>query len=320
MAAASEALADTIRASAEESRAMAAARDKKTLHRRLMLVAPAVLIIGGVGVLPLTIIALYSMMVPAEYAGVVWKFSPEAYINLFLERDIFEGTLAISDAHVTIYTRSVLLAFFTTILTLLFGFPTAYFIATRPREQRNLWLFLITLPFWTNLLIRTFAIMLIVRDEGLINHFLMWLGVIETPMIILYTDFAVALGLVYAYLPYMVMPLYASMEKLDFRLVEAGYDLYATRFQVLKRIIVPLAKPGVVAGCILVFIPSIGAYVTPRLLGGGKNMMLGNLIANQFGTSRNWPLGSAMALFLMAVVMVALIVYVRNATAAARQG
>ena len=152
MAAASEALADSIRASAEESRVIAEARERKTLRTRLMLVAPAVLIIGAVGVMPLSIIALYSMMVPAEYAGVVWEFSPEAYINLFLERDIFEETLGFSDAHVTIYSRSVLLAFFTTVLTLLFGFPTAYFIATRPREQRNLWLFLITLPFWTNLL------------------------------------------------------------------------------------------------------------------------------------------------------------------------
>ena len=155
--------------------------------------------------------------------------------------------------------------------------------------------------------------MLIVRDEGLINNVLLGLGLIEKPLIILYTDLAVAIGLVYAYLPYMVLPLYASMEKLDFRLVEAGYDLYADRWRVLKRVIFPLVKPGVVAGCILVFIPSIGAYITPRLLGGGKNMMLGNLIANQFGTSRNWPLGSAMALALMALVMVALIIYARNA-------
>ena len=260
------------------------------------------------------------MLEPGEYAGVVWNLSAEAYVNLFLERDLFDETLSISDAHVTIYARSILLAVFTTVLALVFGFPTAYFIATRPREQRNLWLFLITLPFWTNLLIRTFAIMLIIRDEGLVNHFLLWLGLIEEPLEILFTDFAVALGLVYAYLPYMVMPLYASMEKLDFRLVEAGYDLYANRFQVLKRIIVPLAKPGIVAGCILVFIPSIGAYVTPRLLGGGKSLMLGNLIANQFGQARNWPLGSAMALFLMAVVMIALVFYVRNQTAQARQG
>ncbi len=319
MAALSETVADPVGASAEESRLVAEAREKRAMRRRLLLVAPAVLIIGAIGLLPLAIIALYSLMEPGEYAGVVWNFSPEAYINLFLERDIFEGTLSLSDAHITIFTRSVLLALFTTVLTLVFGFPTAYFIATRPRRQRNIWLFLITLPFWTNLLIRTFAIMLIVRDEGLINNFLLWLGVIDKPLNMLFTDFAVALGLVYAYLPYMVMPLYASMEKLDFRLVEAGYDLYATRFQVLRRIVIPLAKPGVVAGCILVFIPSIGAYVTPRLLGGGKSMMLGNLIANQFGQARNWPLGSAMALFLMALVMVALILYVRNAAAASRR-
>ena len=209
-------------------------------------------------------------MEPAEYAGVVLKFSVEAWVGLFFERDIFDETLGLSDAHLTIYTRSIVQALLTTVLTLLFGFPTAYFIATRPERERNLWLFLITLPFWTNLLIRTFAIMLIVRDEGLINNALLGLGVIEKPLVILYTDLAVAIGLVYAYLPYMVLPLYASMEKLDFRLVEAGYDLYADRWKVLKRVIFPLVKPGVVAGCILVFIPSIGAYITPRLLGGGK--------------------------------------------------
>ena len=291
----------------------AAIRERRDLRRRWLLASPALLIIGGIGILPLSIILFYSLMAPAEYAGVVWKFSAEAWVNLIFERDIFDETLGLSDAHLTIYTRSIVQALLTTILTLLFGFPTAYFIATRPERERNLWLFLITLPFWTNLLIRTFAIMLIVRDEGLINNVLLGLGLIEKPLIILYTDLAVAIGLVYAYLPYMVLPLYASMEKLDFRLVEAGYDLYADRWRVLKRVIFPLVKPGVVAGCILVFIPSIGAYITPRLLGGGKNMMLGNLIANQFGTSRNWPLGSAMALALMALVMVALIIYARNA-------
>lgn len=289
-------------------------RERRETRDRWLLVTPAVAIIGGIGILPLSIILAYSFMEPAEYAGVIRKFSTQAWVNLILERDLFDETLGWSSAHLTIYTRSILQALLTTVLTLLFGFPTAYFIATRPERQRNIWMFLITVPFWTNLLIRTFAIMLIVRDEGLINHFLLEIGLIEKPILILYTDFAVALGLVYAYLPFMVLPLYASMEKLDFRLVEAGYDLYASRWQVMRRIVVPLARPGIVAGCILVFIPSIGAYLIPRLLGGGKNMMLGNLIANQFGTSRNWPLGSAMALALMAVVMVALIIYVRNQT------
>ncbi len=293
--------------------------ERRAVRTRWLLVSPAVVIIGCVGILPLSIILLYSLLEPAEYAGVVWTFSPEAWMGLVLERDIFDDTLGLSSAHLTIYTRSILQALFTTVLTLIFGFPTAYFIATRPAKERNIWLFLVTIPFWTNLLIRTFAIMLIVRDEGLVNHALINIGLIEKPLAILYTDVAVAIGLVYAYLPFMVLPLYASMEKLDFRLVEAGYDLYANRRRVLRRVIVPLVKPGVIAGCILVFIPSIGAYVTPRLLGGGKNMMLGNLIANQFGTSRNWPLGSAMALALMGLVMIALVIYVRNVTAAGQK-
>ena len=185
--------------------------------------------------------------------------------------------------------------------------------ASKPREQRNLWLFLITLPFWTNLLIRTYAILLIIRDEGIINIGLMKIGLISDPLNILYTDGAVFIGLIYSYLPFMVLPLYASLEKLDFRMVEAAYDLYANRFQVLRRIIIPMAKPGIVAGCILVFIPGLGAYITPTLLGGGKKLMIGNMIALQFGSSRNWPFGSAAALILMVVVMAALLVYVRNA-------
>ncbi len=145
----------------------------------------------------------------------------------------------------------------------------------------------------------------------MINLSLIEIGLIEKPVPLLYTDFAVGLGLVYAYLPFMVLPIFASLEKLDFRLVEAGYDLYATRFQVLKRIIIPLAKPGIAAGCILVLIPSLGAFITPALLGGGKSLMIGNLINLQFGQARNWPFGSAIALVLMVLVMLSLLAYLR---------
>jgi spermidine/putrescine transport system permease protein len=206
------------------------------------------------------------------------------------------------------------LSLLTTLLALLFGFPTAYFIATRPERSRDIWLFLITIPFWTNLLIRTFAMMEVIRNEGIINSALIGLGIIDTPIQIMFTDTAIMMGMLYVYLPLMVLPLYASMEKLDFRLVEAGYDLYATRFQVLRRVIVPLVKPGIIAGSILVFIPSLGAYVTPRVLGGGRNLMLGNLIELQFGQGRNWPLGSALSIALMVIVMAALLVYVRQAS------
>ena len=272
------------------------------------------LIIGVAGLTPLTLILFYSFMSPGPYAGISLEPTFQAWINLVMEEDLFDETLGFNYAHLYIFSRSIGLALGTTILTLAIGFPTAYFIATRPSTQKNFWLFMISLPFWSNLLVRTFAIMMFIREKGFVNYILLNLDLIDKPLQIMFTPTAVWIGLVYAYLPLMVMPLYASMEKIDFRLVEAGYDLYASRWQVLRKLIVPLVKPGIVAGCILVFIPSIGAYITPKLLGGGKSLMLGNLISNQFGTSRDWPLGSALALFLMALVMVALIIYVRNET------
>ena len=288
--------------------------ERKEVRSRWLLVSPAMLIIGVAGLTPLTVILFYSFMSPGPYAGISLEPTFQAWINLVMEEDLFDETLGFNYAHLYIFSRSIGLALGTTILTLAIGFPTAYFIATRPSTQKNFWLFMISLPFWSNLLVRTFAIMMFIREKGFVNYILLNLELIDKPLQIMFTPTAVWIGLVYAYLPLMVMPLYASMEKIDFRLVEAGYDLYASRWQVLKRLIIPLVKPGIVAGSILVFIPSIGAYITPKLLGGGKSLMLGNLISNQFGTSRDWPLGSALALFLMALVMVALIIYVRNET------
>ena len=293
--------------------------ERKEVRSRWLLVSPAMLIIGVAGLTPLTVILFYSFMSPGPYAGISLEPTFQAWINLVMEEDLFDETLGFNYAHLYIFSRSIGLALGTTILTLAIGFPTAYFIATRPSTQKNFWLFMISLPFWSNLLVRTFAIMMFIREKGFVNYILLNLDLIDKPLQIMFTPTAVWIGLVYAYLPLMVMPLYASMEKIDFRLVEAGYDLYASRWQVLRKLIVPLVKPGIVAGCILVFIPSIGAYITPKLLGGGKSLMLGNLISNQFGTSRDWPLGSALALFLMALVMVALIIYVRNETRHANQ-
>ena len=293
--------------------------ERKEARSRWLLVSPAMLIIGVAGLTPLTVILFYSFMSPGPYAGISLEPTFQAWINLVMEEDLFDETLGFNYAHLYIFARSIGLALGTTILTLAIGFPTAYFIATRPSTQKNFWLFMISLPFWSNLLVRTFAIMMFIREKGFVNYILLNLDLIDKPLQIMFTPTAVWIGLVYAYLPLMVMPLYASMEKIDFRLVEAGYDLYASRWQVLRKLIVPLVKPGIVAGCILVFIPSIGAYITPKLLGGGKSLMLGNLISNQFGTSRDWPLGSALALFLMALVMVALIIYVRNETRHANQ-
>ena len=200
-----------------------------------------------------------------------------------------------------------------TALCLAIGFPTAWFIATRPPKARALWLFLITIPFWTNLLIRTYAINEVIRAEGLLNLALMKVGVISEPLKLIYTDIAVFVGMTYVYLPLMVLPLFAAIDRFDLRLLEAGYDLYASRWQVLRRIVLPIVKPGIIAGSILVFVPSLGAYVTPRVLGGGKQMMIGNLIELQFLAGKNWPLGAALSMTLLVVVTIALLFYVRAA-------
>jgi len=288
------------------------AERSRDIRKRWLLSLPALLIVLLAATGPLLIVLLYSFLTPGPYGDVLWKASPDGWIGVFLEKDIFTETLSLADAHVSIFVRSVLLSLATTVVTLLFGFPTAYFIATRPERTRELWLLLITIPFWTNLLIRTFAVLQIIRNEGLINTLLMKFRLIERPIQMLFTDGAILTGMVYVYLPLMVLPVYANLEKLDFRLVEAAYDLYATPFRVLTKIIIPLAKPGLIAGSILVFIPALGAYVTPSILGGGKNLMLGNLIELQFGQGRNWPLGSALSITLMLIVTVALLVYVRN--------
>lgn len=287
----------------------------RDIRNRWLLSLPALLIIFVAAAGPLLVMLVYSFMAKGDYGDVKFgEFSSEGWFSVFFQRDMFDDTLGLASAHMSIIWRSLQLSFFTTLLTVILGFPTAYFIATRPPSSREIWVFLVTIPFWTNLLIRTFAMQQVIRNEGLLNNALIWLGVISSPLQIMYTDTANLLGMTYVYLPLMVLPLYASIEKLDFRLVEAGYDLYANRFQVLRRIVIPLVMPGIIAGSILVFIPSLGAYVIPRVLGGGKNMMLGNLIEMQFGAGRNWPLGAAMSITLMALVMVALIFYVRNAS------
>lgn len=296
------------------ARETAMAEERKDVVTRLWLSTPALVIIFCAALGPLLVVLLYTFLTKGDYGGVKWIFSTDGWFSVFFERDIFDDTVTLADAHLSIFWRSVKLSLATTVLALLFGFPTAYFIATRSERTRDIWLFLVTIPFWTNLLIRTFAMMEVIRNEGIINTTLISLGIIDTPIQIMFTDTAIMMGMVYVYLPLMVLPLYASMEKLDFRIVEAGYDLYATRFQVLWRIIIPLVKPGIIAGSILVFVPSLGAYVTPRVLGGGKNLMLGNLIELQFGQGRNWPLGSALSITLMVIVMVAMLVYVRQAS------
>lgn len=281
-------------------------------HKR-WLTTPALLCILLFGMVPLITVLCYSLMQPSEYGGVIARFSSDAYVSLLFQRDIFDDTLTFSPDYLIIFVRTLAFGVATTTLCLLIGFPTAYFMATRPPHTRNRWVLLITIPFWSNLLVRTIAIMFIIRDEGLINTVLISVGLVDRPVGMIFTDFAVILGLIYSFLPFMILPIYAALEKIDFRMAEAGFDLYASRFQVLWRIIIPLAMPGIITGCVLVFIPTFGAYVTPLLLGGGRHMMIGDLIALQFGSSRNWPLGSAFATVLMGFVLLALYIQARKA-------
>ena len=286
--------------------------DTDQTRRNWLLSAPALILLTLAAAGPLLIMVVYSFLTPGQYGNVEWIFSLNGWRSILFTEDIFEpGKYMLADAHLTILLRSLKLSLMTTLITALVGFPTAWFIATKPPKTRVLWLFLITIPFWTNLLIRTFAINEVIRNEGLLNSFLLWAGLINEPLRIIYTDTAVFIGMAYVYLPFMVLPIFAAIDRFDMRLLEAGFDLYASRWQVLRRVILPIVKPGIIAGSILVFTPSIGAYVIPRILGGGKNLMVGNLIDLQFGQGRNWPLGAALGMTLLVIVMIALAVYTR---------
>ncbi len=283
--------------------------ERRQLGRRLLLSAPAMLTLLVFMLVPLGIMFVVSILQSGDYGGVKWgEYSLEAYRNFFYERDL-DDVLVFNTDYLEIFQRSFWLSILTTAGCLLIGFPTALYLALQTERKRNLLLFLVTVPFWTNLLVRAYAWMLLLRNGGLVDEGLQSLGITEHGLGLLYTNNAVTIGLLYTYLPFMVLPIYTSLEKLDWRLVEAAFDLGANRYQALKRIIVPLAMPGIVAGSILVFIPSLGNYIIPELLGGGKTLMIGNLIQLQFGSSHNWPLGAALSFALLSFVLLAMLVY-----------
>ncbi|MFM7655056.1 MAG: ABC transporter permease [Paracoccaceae bacterium] len=296
------------------------AQIKQSARNGWLLSLPAIVVLAIAASGPLLIILLYSFLEGGTHGNVVWSFSTEGWSSILWTKDIFTDSYVWADAHLAIFWRSVKLSLMTTLITFVVGFPTAWFIATRPPKARAFWLFLITIPFWTNLLIRTYAINEVIRVEGVLNLALMQLGIIAEPLRLIYTDTAIFIGMAYVYLPLMVLPLFAAIDRFDMRLLEAGYDLYASRWHILRKIILPIVKPGIIAGSILVFVPSLGAYVTPRVLGGGKQMMIGNLIELQFGQGKNWPLGAALSLTLLLIVTVALLYYVRVANGEKKHG
>ncbi len=263
-----------------------------------LILPPAATLLFLFGV-PLLLVLAVSFASRGTYGGIEWALT-------------FANYTSIADAlYLKIFWRSLWLAAATTAICLVMGFPLAYVIARAPKRWQGFLLFLVIIPFWTNFLVRTYAWMFILRTEGLLNTVLLSLGVIEQPLNLLFTDWAVLIGLIYGYLPFMVLPLYAALERLDRSLIEAAWDLYARPVQVFTRVVLPLSKPGVIAGCVLVFIPSLGAYVTPDLLGGARTMMIGNLIQHQYLVVRDWPFGSSLSFVLMAGVLAAVFYYLR---------
>ena len=287
-------------------------------------------------IVPVMIVLVISFMTRSR-AGAELPFTLEAYHDIFGEfyemEEIREGwvdfqaaeslgerTEAVNEilepdnGRGRVFLRSIRIALISTVISLLLGYPLAYFISTRRSTlMRSVTLFLVILPFWTNFLVRTYAWRIILGQDGVINNVLLWLGVIQEPLGLLFTQGAVIVGLVYGFLPFMVLPIYASIERFDFKLVEAAHDLGANDWSAFWRVVLPGTAPGVVAGSILVFIPSVGSYVTPDLLGGGSGdaLMIGNLIADWFGATGNWPRGGAISIAMMVLVLGALAVYWR---------
>ena len=280
------------------------------------LILPAWIIIGFFLVIPVAMMLVYSFLTKEFRGGVIWEFSLSAYDQFFLYRGLFgDSPPVIEWTYISIFWRSIWQAGLATFCCLIIGFPTAWFIATRTGRNKTIWLFLITIPYWVNLLIRTISMKFLIRDNGPLNEFFLSIGLISEPFHIINTNFAVQLGLFYSYLPFMVLPIYAAVERYNFALSEAAADLYASRTVTLFKIILPTVKPGIVAGCILVFVPSLGAFLAPDLLGGAKNFMIGSLIEEQFkGAAGNWPFGAAASMILLSLVLIVLTFYARNQT------
>ncbi len=261
---------------------------------------------------PLTIMLVYSFLEPGLYGGVVWRFFDLNYGQILGWADTKYERF--DPVYIRIFLHSVQLAAVTVILSLIVCYPAAFWVSRLPETQKNLFLFLITLPFFVSLIVRLFAWVLILRPTGFLNQALMGIGLIGEPLEIIYTDTAVIIAMVYVFIPFMFLPLYASVEKLDMSLIEASADLGATRFQTFRRIVLPMTLPGIVGGSIIVFIPSLGNFIVPSLLGGAKVVMIGNLIEQQFLSARNWPFGSALAMMVMAAILLLLLYYVRLAS------
>lgn len=268
---------------------------------------PAVLVMAAGVVLPMIVLAVVSLSVPLDFGGVAWgDFTARAYERVVFDRD-WDGARVLQHGYIDIFARSVVMALLTTAGCLLIGFPTALFMATRSRKWKAALLILITIPFWTCVVVQMYGWIIVIADNGLLNQILSRAGLMQGTLGLLYTDLATVIGLVYAFTPFMILPIFAALDDFDWRLLEAAYDLGADKPAALVHVVVPCCRPGIMAGVGLVFVPALGSYTIPGLLGGNHAFMIGNLIDFQFAGGRDWPLGAAMSFVLLAVVLVAML-------------
>jgi spermidine/putrescine transport system permease protein len=266
-----------------------------------LLISPTNLYLFILIVLPLILVTILSFLSRGTYGNVVFRFNISNYTRLF------------DPLYAKILGFSLLVGLGTTVICILIGYPLAYYIARAPARQRSILLFLILLPFWTNFIIRIFAWMTILRSGGLLDSLLQFLHITQAPLNLLYGPTAVMIGMVYEFLPFMVLPLYTSLEKIENSLLEAAADLGAPPYKAFLRVTLPLSIPGMIAGTILTFIPAMGMFVVPDILGGAKTILIGNVIRNQFLTARDWPFGAAASMVLMLMTMVLTLYYTRKA-------
>jgi spermidine/putrescine transport system permease protein len=272
------------------------------------LLAPVTLWLGLFFLVPLLFVLAYSFGTSGVYGGITLGFNPGNYLKVF------------DPLYLEIVVRTLVIALITTLLCLALGYPLAYFIAMKGGHWKNVLILLVMIPFWTSLLLRAYAWVVILGGNGIANRALQFLGITDGPVDLIFTPQAVLMGMVYSYLPFMILPLYAALERFDVRLKEAAHDLGASRWHTFWRVTFPISMPGVIAGSILVFIPSAGEFVIPNLLGGARTVMVGNLIQQQFLQARDWAFGSALAVMLAALLLGAILFYVRRVGAEKLEG
>ncbi len=286
--------------------------------RRLFLIAVPYLWLGALFLVPFIIVLKISLSDAAisipPYAPTLdisggWAAIKEFFAGLDMENYVF---LSEDDLYWKAYASSLKIAIISTLATLLVGFPIAYGMASAPDHWRPTLMMLVILPFWTSFLIRVYAWIGILSSEGYLNQFLLWTGVINEPLSIMNTELAVYIGIVYTYLPFMVLPIYSTLEKMDASLLEAAEDLGCTRTSSFWLVTVPLSRPGMIAGCFLVFIPALGEFVIPSLLGGSQTLMIGKVLWEEFFNNRDWPVASAVAVILLLLLVIPIILFQRN--------